>query len=370
MTPDLIAGRYELQSRLGHGGMATVYLATDRELRRPVALKLLADNLAGDDTLRRRFKREARLAAKLDHPNVVQVYDVGEQGEQPFIVMEYVDGGTLAERLDGPRGLPARERLSLLQQMCEGLAHAHDRGLVHRDIKPQNLLIRSTDGCLKIADFGIARAVEETRLTQTGRVVGTDRYMAPEQLYDGRITPATDVYACGVVADETLSERRRPPEITEIIDRCLSEDPGDRFDDAGALGEALGGTNGTLAPTRPLVDRVRSDRGRARPRPTRGTPATRPVVALEAETAALRRRRSPSGKKRGRRAAELAALVALAAIVAVVIIVAGSGGSDDSGGEAQGSGQGSAPAVEPAPRLTDPGEQAEAFSQWLREQGR
>jgi eukaryotic-like serine/threonine-protein kinase len=363
MTPEQIAGRYELQRRLGHGGMATVYLATDRELRRPVAVKILADNLAGDETLRQRFKREARLAAKLDHPNVVQVYDVGEEGERSFIVMEYVDGGTLADRLDSPRGLPAAERLSVLQQMCEGLAHAHDRGLVHRDIKPQNLLIRRGDGCLKIADFGIARAAEETRLTQTGRVVGTDRYMAPEQLYDGPITPATDVYACGVVADETLAANRRPHELTAVIERCLSEHPGDRFDDAAALGEALGTANGTPAPTRPLAHRVRSRRSRA-------NPATRPVDALEAETAALRRRRPPGRAKRGRRVAEVAVLAAVAAIVAVIVIVAGSGGSDDSGGEAEGSGQGSEPTVEPAPQLSDPGEQAEAFSRWLREQGR
>jgi predicted Ser/Thr protein kinase len=357
MTPERIAGRYQIESRLGHGGMATVYLATDTELRRPVAVKMLADNLAGDETLRKRFKREARLAAKLDHPNIVQVYDVGEEGDRPYIVMEYVEGDTLADHLDRRGSLPAAERLSVLQQMCEGLGHAHDRGLVHRDIKPQNLLLRSTDGCLKIVDFGIARAAEETRLTQTGRVVGTDRYMAPEQLYDGRISPATDVYACGVVAEETLAGGR-PPALTEIIERCLREDPRDRFDDATALGEALTDANGKLPATRPLA---RGSGGRT-------APATRPMArpsgprqALEAETATLTRRPS---RRRPRRVREAAALAALAAVVAAIVFVVGSSGDEDTGGSPQ------APVVQPAPELSDPGEQAEAFSRWLREQSR
>jgi serine/threonine-protein kinase len=359
MSPERIGGRYEVSERLGHGGMATVYLAEDRELGRSVAVKILADNLAGDDDLRKRFKREARLAAKLDHPNVVQVYDVGEEGDRPFIVMELIDGGTLADKLDRPRGLPARDRVPVLQQMCEGLGHAHERGLVHRDIKPQNLLIRKADGCLKIVDFGIARAVEETRLTQTGRVVGTDRYMAPEQLSDGKITPATDVYACGVVADETLPARRRPPELNEIVERCLREDPADRFEDATALGEALSTVNGTGAPTRPLA---RSAVSR--------TPATRPTRAMKS-----RPKRTGRGTRRGFPAGTRARLVAAAAVavllVAGIAVAISSGGSDETtnaAGEAQGAGNGSA--VERAPRLSDPSEQAQAFSQWLREQGR
>jgi len=359
MSPERIGKRYELGERLGHGGMATVYLATDRELGRSVAVKILADNLAGDDDLRKRFKREARLAAKLDHPNVVQVYDVGEEGDRPFIVMELIDGGTLADRLDRPRGLPVRDRIPVLQQMCEGLGHAHERGLVHRDIKPQNLLIRKADGCLKIVDFGIARAVEETRLTQTGRVVGTDRYMAPEQLSDGKISPATDVYACGVVADETLPARRRPPEITEIVERCLREDPRDRFEDATALGEALLSVNGTGAPTRPLA---RSTSSR-----TQATGPTRAMDAAPPRTGRRRMRGLPTGGR-----ARLAAAAAVATLfVAGVVLAISSGGSDETtsaAGKAQSGGSGSA--VKPAPRLSDPSQQAQAFSQWLREQGR
>ena len=358
MSPERISGRYEIRKRLGHGGMATVYLAEDRELGRPVAVKILADNLAGDDHLRKRFKREARLAAKLDHPNVVQVYDVGEEGDRPFIVMELIDGGTLADRLDRPRGLSPNDRIPLLQQLCEGLGHAHERGLIHRDIKPQNLLIRKVDGCLKIADFGIARAAEETRLTQTGRVVGTDRYMAPEQLSDGKVTPATDVYACGVVMDETLPSGRRPPEVTEIVERCLREDPRDRFEDATALGEALLTVNGTAAPTRPLARRT--TRGR--------TPATEPTRVMDSAT---RRpgRRGFAASGRSRVAAVAAVAVLLVAGIAVAI---GSGGSDETTGAAEKAAEeeGNASPVDKAPRLSDPSQQAQAFSQWLREQGR
>ena len=118
--------------------------------------------------------------------------------------------------------------------MCDGLGHAHARRLVHRDVKPQNLLLREADECLKVADFGIARAAEETRLTRTGRVIGTDRYMAPEQLSDGRISPATDVFACGVVADEVLP-KRRPPDLGEIVERCMLPNPRERFADAGVF---------------------------------------------------------------------------------------------------------------------------------------
>ena len=245
MNRYLGAERYELTDRLGHGGMATVYSARDLKLDRDVAIKLLADNLAGDDEVRRRFSREARLAAKLDHPNIVQVFDVGEDDGRPFIVMEQVDGGTLGDRLNGRRrSIPRGEALHLLCQLCDGLGHAHAKKLVHRDIKPQNLLLRTSDGCLKITDFGIARAAEETtRLTQAGKVIGTERYMAPEQLADGRITPAADVYACGVVADEVLPQSR-PPELREIVERCLREDPADRFTDARSLGEALATVDG------------------------------------------------------------------------------------------------------------------------------
>src|SRR5438034_7647691 len=152
-------GRYRIERLLGRGGMADVYLARDVELGRPVAVKVLAERLAGDEAFRKRFLREARLAAGLSHPNVVGVYDAGEEAGRPYIVMEYVGGETLADLLARRGKLPAGESVALALQVCSGLGHAHAAGLVHRDVKPQNLLLRG-DGTVKITDFGIARAAE------------------------------------------------------------------------------------------------------------------------------------------------------------------------------------------------------------------
>lgn len=165
-----VAGRYDLVRPLGHGAMATVDLARDAELDRPVALKWLAENLARDEDLRRRFLREARLAARLAHPNVVRVFDVGEDEGRPFIAMEYVEGETLADHLARRGPLPAFEVAALGLQMCAGLAAVHAAGLVHRDVKPQNLLL-AIDGLLKLGDFGIAAGAEGTRLTLAGTVL-------------------------------------------------------------------------------------------------------------------------------------------------------------------------------------------------------
>jgi tRNA A-37 threonylcarbamoyl transferase component Bud32 len=349
-----IGGRYELQDRLGHGGMATVYRARDAKLDREVAIKLLADNFAGDEELRKRFSREARLAARLDHPNVVQVFDVGEEDERPFIVMEHVEGGTVGDRLKRRgRSLATNEGVQLLCQLCDGLGHAHSKKLVHRDIKPQNLLIRESDGCLKITDFGIARAAEETtRLTHPGKVIGTDRYMAPEQLADGRITPAADVYACGVVADELLPQSR-PPELREIIERCLREDPGDRFSDARALGEALAAVDGNGSAG--TVRRIRA--GGA---PTKVLPPTGGrTMSWPAPT-----RRLPLGRRRGR---ALAAIAALAVAAAIAVIALGSGGSDSPSG-ARDVKQRATPVS--VPRSSDPAEQARELADFLRTQAR
>jgi serine/threonine protein kinase len=345
--------RYRVEGRLGHGGMATVFLAHDRKLDRPVAIKLLADNLAGDEEVRARFTREARLAARLDHPNVVQVYDVGEDDDRPYIVMELVEGGTLGDRLDRRRrALPLDEAVPLLRQMCDGLGHAHARRLVHRDVKPQNMLLREADGCLKVADFGIARAAEETRLTRGGNVLGTDRYMAPEQLADGRISAATDVFACGVVADEVLPQRR-PKDLSEIVDRCLREDPRDRFSDAGRLGAALATVevNGATPLTVPI----------------RKEPRRRP----ETTPATLTMPRRPGGRRRGILAAATLAAVAIA--VAATVLISNDSGSSGGGGEGGGgvAGGGQAtPRVQPAPQLDDPAAEARALADWLRAQSR
>jgi serine/threonine protein kinase len=306
--------------------------------------------------VRKRFSREARLAAKLDHPNIVQVFDVGEDDGRPFIVMEQVEGGTLGDRLDGrQRSMPQTESLHLLQQLCEGLGHAHAKKLVHRDIKPQNLLLRSSDGCLKITDFGIARVAEETtRLTQAGKVIGTARYMAPEQLADGKITPAADVYACGVVADELLPESR-PPELREIVERCLREDPSERFTDARSLGEALATVDGEGEAG--VVRRIHSQAPPTQRLPAGGASTS----SWPAPTEVSRRRRSI--------AARVAAIAAVLAIIAAGVIVATGSGGSGSPSKADGAKQ---PAAHTAsvPTSSDPAEQARELGDFFRSQGR
>jgi protein kinase-like protein len=348
--------RYELRERLGHGGMATVYGAWDTKLDREVAIKLLADNLAGDDEVRRRFSREARLAAKLDHPNIVHVFDVGEDDERPYIVMEQVEGGTLGDRLDGRRrSIPRGEALQLLYQLCQGLGHAHSKKLVHRDIKPQNLLLRSSDGCLKITDFGIARAVEETtRLTEVGKVIGTERYMAPEQMADGEITPAVDVYACGVVADELLPQSR-PPELREIVERCLREDPAARFSDARSLGEALASVNGN-------GDAGAAHRVRSQAAPTRPLPPTGPATRSWPAPAEIARRHRSVAKR-------AAALIAVAAIAVAGVLIASDSGGSGTPTKADGAKQ-RAPRAASVPTSGDPAEQARQLADFFRAQSR
>jgi serine/threonine-protein kinase len=245
--------------------MATVDLAHDVELDRPVALKRLAENLARDEDLRRRFLREARLAARLAHPNVVRVFDVGDDDGRPFIAMEYVEGETLADLVARRRRLPAAEAASLAMQACAGLAAAHAAGLVHRDVKPQNLLL-GTDGVLKLGDFGIAAGNEGTRLTLAGTVLGTAGYLAPEQARGERVTAAADIYAVGAVLYELMTgepsrtavslaelgkeDGFRPPdlaarapdapaELVTAVTACLAVEPEDRPPSAAALARML-----------------------------------------------------------------------------------------------------------------------------------
>jgi eukaryotic-like serine/threonine-protein kinase len=205
--------RYELERELGRGGMAVVYAARDTEMGRRVALKVLATHLAGDEAFRTRFLREARIAGSLSHPNLVRVYDIAEHDGVPCLVMELLEGGTLAE---------GRLSTEEAMQVADGLAYAHARGVVHRDLKPGNLL-RTRDGVLKIADFGIARAAEETRVTQIGTVLGTLRYLAPEQAEGRDVGPEADVYSLAVVLDELLAEK--PRSVRRLLERCRARDP-------------------------------------------------------------------------------------------------------------------------------------------------
>jgi serine/threonine protein kinase len=202
LTQTLAAGRYRIERTLGSGGMAVVYLAHDEELHRWIAVKVLAEHLAGDDNFRARFLQESKLAGRLSHPNVVQVYDAGETDVSPYIVMEYVPGDTVAQR----GKLSHAQAVALALQACAGLQHAHSADLVHRDVKPANLLVREDD-VLKIADFGIARAAELTRLTQHGTVLGTAAYLSPEQAAGEEVTTATDIYSLGAVIYELLTGR-------------------------------------------------------------------------------------------------------------------------------------------------------------------
>ena len=262
MNATLMAGRYRVERPIGHGAMSTVDLAHDIELDRHVALKRLAENLARDDDLRARFQREARLAARLTHPNVVQIFDVGEDDGGPFIAMEYVAGETLAELLARRGPLPPDEVAELGVQACRGLAAAHSAGLVHRDVKPQNLLLRA-DGVLKLGDFGIAFGVEGTRLTMVGTVLGTAAYLAPEQARGEEVTAAADIYGIGAVLYELLTGRpprnpatlaelsdaaaipppqRAPAALSSIVMRCLAADPADRPASAADLAAELAAT--------------------------------------------------------------------------------------------------------------------------------
>jgi eukaryotic-like serine/threonine-protein kinase len=272
LSVQTLAGRYRVEKTLGGGGMAVVYLARDGELGRPVAVKVLADHLADDVELRDRFVREGRLAARLSHPNVVRVYDAGEEDGRPYIVMECVEGESLAETVRREGRLDPDRVAELGVQACAGLEHAHRAGLVHRDVKPANLLLTS-EGTLKVADFGIAHAVGGTRVTAVGTVLGTAAYLSPEQALGEQVTPASDLYSLGAClyelltgqppyGYETLGElfsRREagpparlegvPGRLEDAVMRCLERDPDERPDSAAELARSLAASRSAHPPT-------------------------------------------------------------------------------------------------------------------------
>jgi serine/threonine-protein kinase len=212
METGALSGRYELGDRLGSGGMSNVYQATDLILERTVAVKILAEHLSDDERFVARFRREALAVAKLIHPNIVQVYDTGLDEGRHYIVMEYVAGRSGAQILQSQGPLAPETAAEAGTQACAGLDYAHRRGIIHRDVKPGNLMIvggpvGGGPMTVKLTDFGIARAIEQTRITQVGSVVGTAAYLAPEQVRGEEATPATDVYALGVVLYQFLTGR-------------------------------------------------------------------------------------------------------------------------------------------------------------------
>jgi eukaryotic-like serine/threonine-protein kinase len=200
----ILSGRYRLESKLGSGGMSTVYLAIDETLDRPVAIKLLHAEISDEPDQLERFSREARAAARLSHPNLVAVIDAGEDGGRPYIVFEYVRGETLKRRIQREGRLPVDEAVAYAIEIGRGLAAAHGRKLVHRDVKPQNVLIDS-EGRARVTDFGIARSLEAHGLTATGRVLGTTDYVSPEQAMGENVDERSDVYALGIVLYEMLT---------------------------------------------------------------------------------------------------------------------------------------------------------------------
>ena len=203
LTGTVLSGRYRLESKLGSGGMSTVYLARDETLERWVAAKVLHREISDQPDQIERFRREARAVAQVSHPNVVAVIDAGEDGGRPYIVFEYVDGETLKQRIDRLGRLPLDEAAAYSIEVGRGLAAAHARRLVHRDVKPQNVLIDS-EGRAKVTDFGIARELEQDGLTKTGRVLGTTDYVSPEQAMGKGVDARSDIYSLGILLYEML----------------------------------------------------------------------------------------------------------------------------------------------------------------------
>ena len=257
MVGDVIADRYELVELVGSGGMSSVYKAHDRLLERDVALKVLHSHFLEDEEYVERFRREARAVAQLSHPNIVTVIDRGESDGHQYIVFEYVDGENLKELVQRVGPLPVRRAVELALAIADALAFAHEHGLVHRDVKPQNVLL-NREGEAKVTDFGIARSLDvEHGMTQTGTVMGTGHYLSPEQASGQPVTAATDVYSLGIVLYELLTAEvpfrgdnvvavamrhvnEPPPSLLErrpdvslrlaaAVERALEKDPADRF---------------------------------------------------------------------------------------------------------------------------------------------
>jgi serine/threonine-protein kinase len=298
-----LKGRYRLERPLGRGGMASVWLAGDEVLERPVAVKVLADTIASDPEFLARFRREARVAASLSHPNLIGIYDYAEGDERPYLVMEYVPGENLAERMSGKAGVDC-ERLA--RELLGALAHIHAAGIVHRDIKPGNVLV-APDGSAKLIDFGIALPKDATALTRTGHLLGTARYIAPEVMAGGPATERSDLYACGILLRDCVGDRP-PGQLPALLARLASEDPRDR---PASAEEALRLVNRKAPAATRATERFTPAFGRVRTRSAE-EPPTRPL--------------EPSAPRFawGRAAAVLALLAGLAVVFFVAV-----GSSDD-----------------------------------------
>jgi eukaryotic-like serine/threonine-protein kinase len=310
----VLAQTFELDREIGRGGMGIVYLARDRRLKRPVAIKVLPPELSFRSDIRSRFLREAETAAQLSHPNIVPIFTVDEREGLVFFVMAYVDGDTVARRLAGNTRVPVPEARRLLTEVASALAYAHSRGVIHRDIKPDNILLTSDGGRAMVTDFGIARAISNTsgadsRLTATGVAIGTPTYMSPEQCAgDREVDGRSDLYSLGIVAYQMLSgdvpfrgtgtgallvkhisEKPvpitdqvpdLPPWLAAIVMCLLEKQPADRFPDAGSLVRALEqGEQGTTP--------AAAARPRTGAAPSAAVASAQPVAAATAGPASL-----------------------------------------------------------------------------------
>ena len=293
----LAGRRYELIERLGGGGMATVWMAQDTRLGRRVAVKVISDALAAQAPYVERFRREARIAAGLSHPNLVKVYDFGSDGERPFLVMEYIEGVALGP---GSAGVPATgprvDSEALARELLDALSHIHAAGIVHRDVKPANVLV-GPDGRARLTDFGIALAEGSTGLTETGQVIGTLKYLAPEVASGRPATPQSDLYSLGVLLSE-VAPGDKPPGLARLIDRLIAADPAQPPPSAAHALSALDAAPGATTATRPLE----------------ATPSTQPLAV------AARRRRA---------LVAVGAAAVLAAVIVLIMIATSGGGTSN-----------------------------------------
>jgi serine/threonine protein kinase len=371
--PPEVAGRYVLGSRLGAGGMSTVFEARDTVLERPVAVKLLAEHLADDEAFVYRFRREALSAARLQHPNIVQVFDSGHDSnsDRHYIVMEYVNGPSAADMLREHKRLGVDETIKLVRDACHGLDYAHRAGVVHRDVKPGNLLFAEEMGTTKLADFGIAKAAEQTRITQVGSVLGTAAYLSPEQARGEEAGPASDIYSLGVCAYQFLTGRlpheyasltelalkqqqdpvapitdyrpEVPAELDEAVRVALERDPDARYSsalemaeaiEAGVRGEATEATQrlgmSDYDATQALDDTAATQalrRTTVGPSPTRVQQAA-PRAAQPARDERAAARRGASRRRFGTFIALLASIAAIVVVAIALLSSSSSGGVD------------------------------------------
>ncbi len=363
MIGTVLSGRYRLEAKLGSGGMSTVYLARDQTLDRSVAVKVMHREMSEQADQLERFRQEARAVAKLSHPNVVSVIDAGEDGGHPYIVFEYVEGETLKQRVSRNGALDPQEAIAYAIEVGRGLSVAHARNLVHRDIKPQNILIVD-EGRAQLTDFGISRQLEQDGMTATGRVLGTTDYVAPEQAMGRAVDPRSDIYSLGVVLYEMLVgqvpfhaesqvgvamkhvneelpdvQRRRPDvsaAVALVVERATAKDPAERYQHVGEMIDDLS--------TALEVEAARA-----------GSTTGEATSVLDALP-------PPKRELSGRRRWSWAAVIALLVVAGVVLLVVQLISSGNLGGGGAAKGKGSPVAISSATDYDPQGDEEEIGS--------